>query len=103
MKLFVDDVRDAPEGWVVARTVTDAIRILATQGVKEVSLDHDIAFQERHGFDLETFEGVAWYIAAMKEPPEVTIHTGNAPAAYRMRDIIEDAGIQVTVRPTWGE
>lgn len=42
MKLYVDDLRKCPDGWVLARSVTEAIRILATQSVDEVSLDHDI-------------------------------------------------------------
>lgn len=42
IKLFVDDLRPCPEGWTLARTITEAIRILATQYVTEVSLDHDI-------------------------------------------------------------
>lgn len=37
IKLFVDDLRACPKGWVPARTVTEAIRILATQSVEEVS------------------------------------------------------------------
>lgn len=97
MKLYVDDIRACPFGWTEARTVTDAIRILATQKVEHVSLDHDIGFQGRHGADLETFEGVAWYIALMHKPPRVTIHTGNAPAAYRMAAILKDAGIKAVV------
>lgn len=98
MNLYVDDIRKCPEGWHVARTVTDAIRILATQAVEAVSLDHDIAFQGRHGLELETFEGVAWYIAAMHNPPRVFIHTANAPAGQRMAQILRYAGIVPTVQ-----
>ena len=91
MKLFVDDIRACPEGWEVARTVTDAIRILATQTVEVVSLDHDISCRlimgQEHVSD-ETFEGVAWYIAAMPQRPEVEIHTGNQGAGQRMADIM---------------
>lgn len=36
IRLFVDDIRREPEGWVRARTVTEAIRLLATQDVEEV-------------------------------------------------------------------
>ena len=102
MKLFVDDLRDCPEGWHVARTVSEAIRVLATMPVERVSLDHDIAFQGRHGIELETFEGVAWYIAAMcvdKRPLGVVIHTGNPTAASRMAGILEMAGIPVEIKP----
>lgn len=41
MKLYVDDIRPAPEGWQQARTVTDAIKFLSNFGnqVTEISLD----------------------------------------------------------------
>lgn len=43
MKLFVDDVREAPDdSWTVARTVAVAKRYLATGEVIFVSLDHDM-------------------------------------------------------------
>ncbi len=43
MKLFVDDVRDAPdESWTVARTAEEAIWMLARGGVEVLSLDHDL-------------------------------------------------------------
>lgn len=102
MKLFVDDYRPCPAGWHLARTVTEAIRVLATMPVEVVSLDHDIAFQGRHGIELETFEGVAWYLAAMcvdERPRLVVIHTGNPTAASRMAGILEMAGILIEIRP----
>lgn len=43
MKLFVDDIREAPDdSWTVARTVADAKLHLATGEVIFVSLDHDM-------------------------------------------------------------
>lgn len=42
MKLYVDDLREAPPGWVLVRTITEAQRILSTQEVEAVSLDHDV-------------------------------------------------------------
>lgn len=97
MKLFVDDIRACPFGWTQACTVSEAIRILATQKVDHVSLDHDIAFQGRHGIELETYEGVAWYIALMYKPPRVTIHTGNGVAGARMAAILKEAGIHAVM------
>lgn len=102
MKLFVDDLRTCPEGWHVARTVSEAIRVLATMPVEVVSIDHDIAFQGRHGIELETFEGVAWYVAAMcvdDRPKQVVIHTGNPMAASRMAGILEMAGFKPKIKP----
>lgn len=103
IKLFVDDIRAAPEGWVRARTVTEAIRFLAEQDVEEVSLDHDIACRTtwyhnntavpiEHSSE-ETFEPVARYIVALGLSPyyiqiKVRIHTSNFTAGRRMAEIL---------------
>lgn len=65
IKLFVDDIRKCPKGWTGARTVTEAIRILSTEDVTEVSLDHDIQCDIKMGIphaSSETFEAVAWFV-----------------------------------------
>ena len=106
MKLFVDDIRKCPEGWHLARTVTEAIRVLSTIEAEEVSLDHDIACYLVDGHQHtsgETFEPVARYLATMKkewerENPDVdsglgwdmkvTFHTSNYEAGRKMADIL---------------
>lgn len=42
MKLWLDDLRPAPEGWTRAKTVGEAIRLLESGDVTEASLDHDV-------------------------------------------------------------
>jgi hypothetical protein len=91
VKLFVDDIRPAPPGWVPVRTVGRAIRMLDTQHVTEVSLDHDI--QCRHAgcyvdCEMESFEAVARFIAGMRFRPRVRIHTANVIAGRRMAEIL---------------
>ena len=105
MKLFVDDVRACPDGWVLARTVTQAIRILSTQDVTEVSLDHDIACRLVTGQEHtsnETFEPVARFLRILdllqsSEADHATgpvipmiyrIHTSNFVAGRVMADIM---------------
>ena len=90
MKLFVDDERAAPKGWELARTVTEAIRILANNQVDIVSLDHDIIYHDEKGnshLAKETFEPVIHFIKLMPKklrPHTVIIHTANPPAGIRM-------------------
>lgn len=108
IKLFVDDIRPAPEGWQLARTVTDAIRILNTQDVSEVSLDHDISHAvEVNGLARpypcgETFEPVARFLAVIGElgygPDIVYVHTANAVARANMVQILKGWGDNLIVR-----
>ena len=95
VKLFVDDIRACPSGWHPARTVTEAIRVLATIPVKEISLDHDIqccgSYDSAHHASEENFEPVARYIALMLETGaklRVWIHTSNYTAGAKMAEII---------------
>lgn len=69
MKLFVDDIRNAPdESWTVARTVNSAISAIDTFDFDEISLDHDISHQVSVGTLSrpypceETFTAVAYFI-----------------------------------------
>jgi hypothetical protein len=94
MKLFVDDLRDCPEGWQIARNVSAAIGWLSRGVVDEISLDHDIACKHPGCYvdcQLEDFTAVAEYVALMNPRPVVRIHTGNVVAGRKMADIL---GIQ---------
>lgn len=48
-KLYIDDIRPAPEGWTLVRTVDEAIDLLRSQDWDEVSFDHDLAFSHYAG------------------------------------------------------
>lgn len=91
MKLFIDDIRAPWTGWHRARTISEAIRILATMPVEIISLDHDIANGCSCGREWssgETFEPIARYIALMNPRPVVQFHTANITGGQRMADII---------------
>lgn len=94
LKLFVDDIRKEWEGWQLARTITEAIRILATMPIEIVSLDHDISCRLINGHEHtsnETFEPIARYIALMPEEirPTVWFHTGNPAGGQKMAEILK--------------
>jgi hypothetical protein len=102
MNLYVDDSRACPPGWTPAKTITEAIEILATQEVHAVSLDYDIDIYADVKFgkekvpvvirSQETFEPVARYIALMPEGvrPQVQYHTANPKGEAIMRDILDE-------------
>lgn len=96
MKLFIDDVRECPKGWDVARTVEDAIRILATSPVMitDVSLDYDAG--------SGTFESVAYFLREkflndtfFADDLEVQIHSDNPVGRKKLKDILEAYGVPV--------
>jgi hypothetical protein len=83
----VDDVRQPHSGWALARTVKEAIHILETQPVEEISLDYMIG-----NSDEENFSPVARHIVSMpeaKRPKRVHIHTASAQGARDLRRILE--------------
>jgi len=115
MKLFVDDIRDAPEGWVLARTISEAITILRMYGLEitHVSLDHDISIPVKVGNVIrpypspDTFKAVAYYIeqlildesGGMKESVVVTTHSANPDGRKAIVEIFDDIGIKCTETP----
>jgi len=110
LKLYIDDLRRVPDDtWTLARTNTEAIRFLATGQVTEVSCDHDICtpfsgelsdgVKRRLQIGQETFQPVAYYIAAMSpccRPAKINFHTANVEAGLRMVALLKDAGIDST-------
>ena len=96
-RLFVDDTREIPKGWMGARTVSDTIQFLYKfSPIAEISLDYDILFPQ-HGIDrysmysAENYSGVAYYIAQQSEelkPKKIRIHSSNTGAALQMCQIM---------------
>src|SRR4030095_3462450 len=93
MKLFIDDLRNAPDAsWIVVRTVTGAIRALATMEVDVISLDHDISHHVSVDGDSrpfacrENFSAVCYFIGAKyqsRSPPRIILHTSNCALPER--------------------
>jgi hypothetical protein len=83
MKVFLDDVRECPEGWLLAKTAKEAIFYLITLGITEISLDHDLGTED-------TGYTVAEYIergAYEKTLPRLTwhLHTDNPVGRAKMQ------------------
>lgn len=106
MKLWVDDIRNAPdESWHVARTALEAIRAISRYDFDVISLDHDISHQVTIG-NLgrpypceETFASVAYYIACrygidtQRKDPKIILHTSNTVAGDEMAHILMSQGL----------
>ncbi|MFI8660734.1 cyclic-phosphate processing receiver domain-containing protein [Rhodococcus qingshengii] len=77
MKLFVDDERPAPDGWVLRMTAEAAIETLRThrllrQPIDSLSLDHDL------GYATDTIMPLLFWLRDNDFwPRELYIHTAN--------------------------
>lgn len=89
MKVFLDDERQTPEGWVRTYWPDETIELLKTGNVVELSLDHDLGDDERGtGYDVVCWieEHVALYGFV---PPIIHVHSANTSAKLKMLAGIE--------------
>ena len=95
MKLWVDDIRPAPEGWYQARSVNVAKEMILANypDIEGISLDHDSSIYNQFGGD---------YINILKWLEEeehktnkkivtfpIHIHSMNSVGVQNMRNIIQ--------------
>lgn len=87
MKLWLDDIRPAPEGWYWAKCGTEAIRCVRTGEVTHMSFDHDLGDGAMDGHDVICIleEMVAEGLVPI---PEMDVHSDNPVGASRLRAAI---------------
>ena len=103
MKLWLDDRRPAPEGWVACRWPEDVINLLKIENVEEISLDHDLddplvvgqgycsSIKERTGYDVLLWIEEQVFLNNFN-PPKINIHTANSSARKKMLAAVEKIG-----------
>ena len=89
IKIYLDDERPCPEGWVLARWPDEVIHLLQTEDVEEISLHHDLGDDQRGtGYDV-----VVWIekmvVTRGYVPPKIRVHSANVSARAKM-----EAGIR---------
>jgi hypothetical protein len=99
VKIYLDDEREAPEGWVRVTTVKACIDLLIYHSigedpVTELSLDHDLGDDRvGTGYDVLTWieAVISPYSSLLRDyaPPKIHIHTANASARVKMELAVE--------------
>jgi hypothetical protein len=91
-KLYIDDIRDAPDSsWIVARTYDEAIKLLDTELFDIVSFDHDLGdnnVPERTGYTI-LMKVVQDKVDGKPVPKEFHVHSANPVGVERMLGVIE--------------
>ena len=88
MKVFLDDERTTPKGWYRVYWPDEAIELLKTGKVNEISLDHDLGDDTRGtGYDV-----ILWIEQAVVHegfvPPKIVVHSANVSACLKMEQAI---------------
>lgn len=93
MKVWLDDRREPPPGWMWVTTPAEAIELVQAGEVEELSLDHDLALWDNEGREQTGYDVLAWIEGQVAlhglKPPALTVHSANPAAHERMQRAIE--------------
>jgi hypothetical protein len=97
MKLWLDDERPAPDGWLHVTTPEEAIEFLGDGLIAEMSLDHDLGLSDdRTGYTVAAWLEEAVLVRGLVPPARITVHSANPVGRARMEQAIKK--IQETTR-----
>ena len=85
MKVYLDDTRATPPGWVRTYTAPETIALIEAGDVDELSLDHDLG-----GGDAGTGYDVCLYLEdraynGLPVPEKIQVHSANPVGRIRMK------------------
>lgn len=90
IRVWLDDVRDAPAGWTRAYTAREAVALLEAGGVVEISLDHDLGDEATCGSGYGVCTWIEEAVALRGfVPPVIAIHSANVVGRERMQHAVE--------------
>lgn len=84
IKVYLDDLRPTPDGWVRVYWPEEAIELLKTGNVEEISLDHDLGDDE-HGTGNDVVNWIEEQVVTNGFiPPKIRVHSDNAAGVQKM-------------------
>ena len=90
MKVYLDDERNSPKGWIRTFWPDDMIELLKYGKVTHISLDHDLGDDRKGtGYDV-----ILWIEEQVINhdfiPPEINVHSANSSAREKMENGIRN-------------
>lgn len=62
VNLYLDDIRDCPEGFILSRNFEEAIQAFQNHEIDVLSLDHDLC-EDKHGNELRNgYDFVKYFV-----------------------------------------
>lgn len=91
MNVYVDDLRDCPEGFTIARTFEEAVVLLQQHEVDILSLDHDLG-EDAEGNLLPTgYDLVKYFCEHGLRANKIYLHTDNPVGRENMYETLKGA------------
>jgi len=87
IKLYVDDERPCPDGWVLARTYVAAIAHIDGRRVGVISLDHDLG-EDKTGYDIVCYIERMVHDDSGYHPPIMRVHSANPVGRANIERVI---------------
>lgn len=87
MKVYLDDCRTTPEGWVRTYTVKETIEKLKTGKVRELSLDNDLGTGLEEGYKVMDWLEQHCFENQDFQVPRLFFHTDNATRKAYMKQV----------------
>ena len=85
MKIYLDDIRNTPDGWVRCYWPNEVLSLMDTYLVEEISLDHDLGDDSRGtGYDVLLRMEEMSRFGQLKYLPKITIHSANPVGKQKM-------------------
>jgi len=88
VNLYLDDLRDCPEGFDIARTVEEALEIFAAKNIEILSLDHDLGSDETGELLPNGYDFVKLFCQKGLHANKIYIHTDNPVGRENMYQLL---------------
>jgi hypothetical protein len=92
MNVFLDDVRDCPPGFTLARTYDECIALLRENDVDTLSLDHDLGQDNPYAGYVQPahtgYDVCKWIVEHDKWPKRIILHTANPVGRANMYQLL---------------
>lgn len=88
INVYLDDKRDCPDGYVLARTMEEAVLLFEQHNVHILSLDHDLGEDEEKNLLKTGYDFVKYFCENGLESDQIFIHTDNGPGRANMYETL---------------
>ena len=95
MKLWLDDIRQAPAGWIRCFRPEEVIELIKTGKVEEISLDYDLGLVDDRGIDRNGEDVLKWIERQLVAEagafglPVIRIHSANPVGRQRLQRALD--------------